>query len=211
MLPLVLAETRGAAYRLLTAPTLVGLGVISYGLYLYHVPVLGEIEHYALTNQIDFFGHPVMGTIVCALSFSIPLAMASYRYFELPSSAARSERSSNLPLRLPLPSAPSPDHMPSHQTLSFAITTSGPAARVRTLLEWVRPHVDEIVLAADRDGDPDVLDACADLADRRLRFELRTRPPASWDGSSTSARPTGSCGWTTTRCPRPHCCARSPS
>ena len=66
--------------------------------------------------------------------------------------------------------------MPSHQTLSFAITTSGPAARVRTLLEWVRPHVDEIVLAADRDGDPDVLDACADLADRRLRFELRDSP-----------------------------------
>ena len=104
MLPLVLAETRGAAYRLLTAPTLVGLGVISYGLYLYHVPVLGEIEHYALTNQIDFFGHPVLGTIVCALSFSIPLAMASYRYFELPF-LSRKERALEQP---PAP-APAPE------------------------------------------------------------------------------------------------------
>lgn len=62
------------------------------------------------------------------------------------------------------------------RSLSFAITTRGPAARVRALLEYVRPHVDEIVLAADRDGDPDVLDACADLADRRLRFVLRDSP-----------------------------------
>ena len=61
-------------------------------------------------------------------------------------------------------------------SLSFAITTRGPAPRVRALLELVRPHVDEIVLAADRTGDPDVLDACGDLADRRLRFELRDSP-----------------------------------
>ena len=61
-------------------------------------------------------------------------------------------------------------------SLSFAITTRGPAPRVRALLEHVRPHVDEIVLAADVAGDPAVLDACADLADRRLRFELRDSP-----------------------------------
>jgi peptidoglycan/LPS O-acetylase OafA/YrhL len=84
MLPLVVGQTRGAAHRLLTAPTLVSLGVISYGMYLYHVPVLGQIEHYAIVNRIDFFGHPVLGTIACALSFSIPLAMTSYRYIELP-------------------------------------------------------------------------------------------------------------------------------
>ena len=33
-----------------------------------------------------------------------------------------------------------------------------------------------MVLAADRAGDPEVLTACADLADRRLRFELRDSP-----------------------------------
>jgi hypothetical protein len=42
-----------------------------------------------------------------------------------------------------------------------------PAARVRAVLELFRPLVDEIVLAADRSGDPDTLDACADLADQR--------------------------------------------
>src|SRR4051812_13963847 len=61
-------------------------------------------------------------------------------------------------------------------TLSLAITTRGPAGRVRALLELVRPHVDEIVLAADRSGDPEVLTACADLADKRLRFDLRDSP-----------------------------------
>jgi glycosyltransferase involved in cell wall biosynthesis len=61
-------------------------------------------------------------------------------------------------------------------TLSFCITARGPAARVRTLLEIMRPHVDEIVLAVDRDGDPEILDACGELADRRLVYELQGSP-----------------------------------
>jgi hypothetical protein len=43
-----------------------------------------------------------------------------------------------------------------------------PAARVRAILELFRPLVDEIVLAADRTGDPDTLAACADLAEKRF-------------------------------------------
>lgn len=66
--------------------------------------------------------------------------------------------------------------MAPRPTLSFCITTRGPAARTRALLEVVRPHVDEVVLAVDRRGDPDVLEACADLADRRLTFELDRSP-----------------------------------
>src|SRR5690242_20450211 len=62
------------------------------------------------------------------------------------------------------------------QTVSFAVTASGPAGRVRALLERVRPHVDEIVLVVDRNGDTGALEACADLADRRLTFELRDSP-----------------------------------
>ena len=61
-------------------------------------------------------------------------------------------------------------------TISLCVTAAGPAGRVQALLEMVRPHVDELVLAADRTGDPDTLDACAHLADRRLRFELRESP-----------------------------------
>ncbi len=60
--------------------------------------------------------------------------------------------------------------------VSFCITTDGPADRVRVLLELVRPHVDEIVLAADRDGGQETLEVCADLADRRLTFELERSP-----------------------------------
>src|ERR1700704_2796246 len=69
---------------------------------------------------------------------------------------------SSLPLRRP--------------TVSFAVTSGGPAPRVRALLEMVRPHVDEVVLAVDRAGDLSALAACADLADRRLSYELEGPP-----------------------------------
>jgi hypothetical protein len=61
-------------------------------------------------------------------------------------------------------------------TLSFAVTSGGSSGRLRALLELVRPHVDEVVLAVDRAGDPSALDACADLADRRLGYELDGPP-----------------------------------
>jgi hypothetical protein len=61
-------------------------------------------------------------------------------------------------------------------TVSFAVTAGGSAARVRALLEVVRPHVDEVVLAVDRAGDPAALEACADLADRRLSYQLEGPP-----------------------------------
>jgi hypothetical protein len=61
-------------------------------------------------------------------------------------------------------------------TLSFAVTSGGSAARLRALLELVRPHVDEIVLAVDRNGDPGALEACGDIADRQLSYELDGPP-----------------------------------
>ena len=61
-------------------------------------------------------------------------------------------------------------------TVSFCLTTRGPLPRVPRLLELVRAHVDEIVLAVDRTGNLDVLEACADLADRRLTFDYAPPP-----------------------------------
>jgi hypothetical protein len=61
-------------------------------------------------------------------------------------------------------------------TLSLAILAGGPAHRVRALLELMRPHVDELVLAVDRAHDPGTLEACADLADRRLTYEVSDSP-----------------------------------
>jgi hypothetical protein len=49
-----------------------------------------------------------------------------------------------------------------------------PSARVRALLELFRPIVNEIVLAADRTGDPGTLAECSDLADKR--FEIDPAP-----------------------------------
>src|SRR3954469_3733268 len=61
-------------------------------------------------------------------------------------------------------------------TVSFCMTTRGPLPRIPRLLELVRPYVDEIVLAVDRMGNLDVIDACADLADRRLTFDYAAPP-----------------------------------
>jgi hypothetical protein len=63
--------------------------------------------------------------------------------------------------------------MPS---ISFCITTRGYLPRVHGLLTLVRPHVDEIVLAVDSAGNLDALEACADLADKRLTFEYADSP-----------------------------------
>jgi hypothetical protein len=57
------------------------------------------------------------------------------------------------------------------RTLSLCIMARKPAPRVRAILEQFRPLVDEIVLAADRSGDPAILDQCADLADKRFALD----------------------------------------
>src|SRR4051812_959144 len=61
-------------------------------------------------------------------------------------------------------------------TVSFCMTTRGPLPRITRLLELVRPYVDEIVLAVDRTGNLDVLDACADLVDRLVTFDYAAPP-----------------------------------
>jgi hypothetical protein len=63
--------------------------------------------------------------------------------------------------------------MPS---ISFCMTTRGPLPRIHRLLTLVRPYVDEIVLAVDRTGNLDALDACAKLADRRMTFDYAAPP-----------------------------------
>lgn len=61
-------------------------------------------------------------------------------------------------------------------TISFCVCTRGPAARVHALLGHIRPHVDEIVLAVDKAGDLDALEAGKDLADQRLAYEFAPPP-----------------------------------
>ncbi|HEV3230392.1 MAG TPA: hypothetical protein VGY97_13020 [Solirubrobacteraceae bacterium] len=58
------------------------------------------------------------------------------------------------------------------------MTTVGHASRVRRLLECLRPHVDEVVLAVNAADTTDTLAVCGDLADRRLRYQLPGSPSA---------------------------------
>src|ERR687894_497446 len=66
--------------------------------------------------------------------------------------------------------------MAAGPSISFCMTTRGPAARAHALLSLVRPHVDEIVLAVDDRADPAILEACAGLADQRLTYEFVPPP-----------------------------------
>jgi hypothetical protein len=61
-------------------------------------------------------------------------------------------------------------------TISFCMTTRGTLPRIRGLLELVRPHVDEVVIALDRKGNLDALDVCADLVDRKVTFDYLAPP-----------------------------------
>jgi peptidoglycan/LPS O-acetylase OafA/YrhL len=86
MLPVVFGDQRrGMSRRILGLRGLVGLGGVSYGVYLYHDPVLGRVAHFVGTHPWTW----VSGTAVPALFFptlaiSIPIAVLSYRYVELP-------------------------------------------------------------------------------------------------------------------------------
>jgi hypothetical protein len=66
------------------------------------------------------------------------------------------------------------------QTISLCMMSRKPAARVKAILELFRPLVDEIVLAADRKGDPVTLAACADLVDQP--FVVESAPFNRWVG-----------------------------
>lgn len=66
--------------------------------------------------------------------------------------------------------------MTDGRSVSFCITTRGPAARIHALLSLVRPYVDEIVLAVDDRAGRDTLEACAALADQRFTFEFAPPP-----------------------------------
>lgn len=65
------------------------------------------------------------------------------------------------------------------RTISFCVATRGSAARVRALLELMRPHVDEIVLSVQTgSGGFETLEACQGLADQALVHSLADGSPS---------------------------------
>jgi hypothetical protein len=65
-------------------------------------------------------------------------------------------------------------------SLSVCMMAHKPAPQVRSLLELLRPLADELVLAVDARGDPEIADRCHDLTDQLHRLE--PAPFNRWSG-----------------------------
>ncbi|MDX6679191.1 MAG: hypothetical protein QOE31_3243, partial [Solirubrobacteraceae bacterium] len=91
IVPLVLAPAiwgaGGLPQRVLSWRWLAWLGTISYGIYLYHLPVLIAAQKLGVGDLIP--GQVVLGYVVFALPVTIALATASYYLVERPALALR--------------------------------------------------------------------------------------------------------------------------
>jgi peptidoglycan/LPS O-acetylase OafA/YrhL len=85
LLCIVLAATPFAKYvgRTLELPPLRFLGVISFGIYVYHLPCLGAVVHAMDYGGIDPSAHPA-ATAACGLALSIAVASFSFYFIEQP-------------------------------------------------------------------------------------------------------------------------------
>jgi peptidoglycan/LPS O-acetylase OafA/YrhL len=70
------------ARPVLTLPPLARMGVISYGLYLYHVPVIGLLDTVLRRFHREDIGKPLMFVLVTLVTVAV--AEASYRLIEQP-------------------------------------------------------------------------------------------------------------------------------
>jgi peptidoglycan/LPS O-acetylase OafA/YrhL len=78
-------QSRGLTRRVLAARPLVALGVISYGVYLYHTPLLSWTVPFIGSHSWTWFGGTSVPALTLAtLALTIPAAILSYRYVEAP-------------------------------------------------------------------------------------------------------------------------------
>lgn len=84
LLPAVSVSAGSLAHRIFGRRELILVAALSYSLYLWHVPLLEEWAKYAGRNQIDFFGHPVLASVIGGLCVSLPVAILAHRWFEAP-------------------------------------------------------------------------------------------------------------------------------
>lgn len=83
------ATQDGPVARALAIPWLVGLGRISYGIYVYHAPIGIWLEAHVASGPLR---------ALCLIGCSVPIAAASWRWFESPILRAKS--------RFPMPASP---------------------------------------------------------------------------------------------------------
>ena len=78
-------QSRGLTRRLLAARPRVALGVISYGVYLYHGPLLSWIVPFVGGHPWTWFGGTAVPALtIGTLALTLPVALLSYRYVEAP-------------------------------------------------------------------------------------------------------------------------------
>ena len=98
-----LARGRGAIVRVLTLPPLMHVGRVSYGVYLFHVPLIGlGLSWFPGLREQAWL------VFVGAFSSSVAAASLSYRYLEGPLLALQERFRPALPARIELGLAPEP-------------------------------------------------------------------------------------------------------
>ena len=91
LLPAVFGVERGAPRRVLANPVVAWLGVVSYGIYLWHLPLVPEVDR-ALAAVAGRPHHGAVGAVaitVCTSACAIGLAALSYVLVEKPLLALR--------------------------------------------------------------------------------------------------------------------------
>lgn len=82
LLLLAVTSTQGRLHRLLIQPVLVQSGIIAYGLYLLHIPMLGILSGILLGYPPQFLGVQDAIVVLISLVLSITLATGSWKFFE---------------------------------------------------------------------------------------------------------------------------------
>jgi peptidoglycan/LPS O-acetylase OafA/YrhL len=83
VLAIVSAPVSPVLGRALGAPPLAWLGVVSYGVYIFHVPVMQFVRRLILTGPMDSTGQKIQLAIVC-LCATAAAAAVSYVLLERP-------------------------------------------------------------------------------------------------------------------------------
>jgi peptidoglycan/LPS O-acetylase OafA/YrhL len=90
LLPAIFGEGEGGwPRRLLATRVMAFVGRISYGIFLWHLPLVGWLAEHGGSDWIP--GFPFLSLLVAGLAVSIPMGWLSYRLVELPAMRLRRE------------------------------------------------------------------------------------------------------------------------
>jgi peptidoglycan/LPS O-acetylase OafA/YrhL len=155
MLVILFGSQGSFAYRLLSLRPLVGIGLISYSLYLWHQPILAFVN----MRSLDAPGTPF---ILLAIAIAFFLAWATWRWVERPFRVSATDNGKKLPIALPMAVMA----LVICGTGALAISMDGLPSRMnRAVLKLTSYNVENLVKATERcfasmDGDMDLSKFC---------------------------------------------------